>query len=230
MLDYLEDFDAIYARASERKGGANGLKALLGAPASKEALSALGDDRYLAAFTKKIFQSGFVWKVVENKWPGFEETFFGFDIDKVLMMPDDMLERKASDPAIIRNFRKVKTIRDNALMIRELSQKHGGFGHFIADWPSEDIVGLWAELKKRGQRLGGNTGPFALRALGKDTFLLTQDVIGYFSQREIISGSAISKRSLKTIQQAFNRLQQQSDWSLQALSQLLAFSVGDNHR
>ena len=112
-----ESFDALYQRACERKGGEQTLKALLGNPKSDKALRQLTDDRYLAEFSKKIFQSGFVWRVVENKWPAFEELFFSFDIDKVLLMPDEMLERKAADPAIIRNYKKVRTIRDNAPQI-----------------------------------------------------------------------------------------------------------------
>jgi len=67
-----------------------------------------------------------------------------------------------------------------------------------------------------------------LRAMGKDTFLLSQDVEGYFRQHNIISGSAQSKRSLQAIQQCFNTWQQQSGLSLQALSITLANSVGDN--
>ncbi|GIS02352.1 MAG: hypothetical protein CM15mP103_09030 [Gammaproteobacteria bacterium] len=49
-----------------------------------------------------------MWRVVDKKWPQFEEVFWEFDVERLLMMPDDMLERKARDPAIIRNFSKVK--------------------------------------------------------------------------------------------------------------------------
>ena len=81
-----------------------------------------------------------------------------------------------------------------------------------------------ARLKTRG----GNTGPYGLRALGKDTFLLTNDVVGYFTQRNIISGSAQSKRSLNAIQNSFNDLQQQSGRSFAELSMIISKSVGDN--
>mgnify|MGYP000212219957 CR=1 FL=1 len=85
------------------------------------------------------------------------------------MMPEEMLERKAADPKIIRNYNKVKTIKANAQMLFEHKTEHNtSFAQFIADWPSNDIIGLWEYLKKQGQRLGGNTGPYALRLLGKD--------------------------------------------------------------
>ena len=141
-----------------------------------------------------------------------------------------MLEKKATDPSIIRNYTKVRTIRDNAIMIDSVAREHGSFAKFVAHWPHEDIIGLWAYLKKHGARLGGNTGPYGLRTIGKDTFLLSNDVVGYFTKRNIISGSAQSKRSLTAIQASFNELQQQSGRSLQELSMIISKSVGDNYQ
>lgn len=227
-LVQMESFAALYQRACERKGGPKSVEALLSKPLADSQVAALGDDRFLAEFTKKIFQSGFVWKVVRNKWPDFERLFFGFDIDKILLMSDEMFEQRAQDPSIIRNYRKIKTVRDNALMIESVRSEHGSFARFVANWPADDMIELWAYLKQHGARLGGNTGPYALRFLGKDTFLLSRDVSSYFLQRNIISGGVTSKRSLSAIQASFNELQQQSGRSLQELSQLISFSVGDN--
>lgn len=223
-----ETFQQLYQRACERKGGPEKLESMMGSPLSAEELKALGDDRYLAAFTMKVFQSGFVWRVVRDKWPDFEEVFFGFDIEKVLLIHDELLEQKAQDPRIIRNYNKVKTIRDNAIMIDDIRGQHGSFANFVADWPGDNIVGLWDYLKKHGARLGGNTGPYGLRAIGKDTFCLGNDVVGYFQQRDIISGSATSKRSLTAIQECFNNWAAESGRALQQISQIVAFGVGDN--
>jgi 3-methyladenine DNA glycosylase Tag len=228
-LSHLESFQQLYQRACERKGGPKVVELRLTQPLSDKEVSKIGDDRFLAEFTKKVFQSGFVWRVVRNKWPDFERVFFEFNIDKVLLMPDEMLEQKAQDPSIIRNYNKVKTVRENALMIDSVRREHGSFAKFVSEWPSDDIIGLWAYLKRHGARLGGNTGPYALRTLGKDTFLLSEDVKNYFTAREVISGGVTSKRSLLAIQNAFNQLQQQSGRSLQELSQIIAFSVGDNY-
>lgn len=224
----LESYQRLYQRACERKGGPERLEAMLTAPLSAEQLRRIADSRFLAEFSKKVFQSGFVWSVVRNKWPEFERAFFEFDIDKVLLMPDEMLEKKAQDPSIIRNYRKVKTIRENAIMIDTIRREHGSFAQFVAQWPVEDIVDLWAYLKQHGARLGGNTGPYALRAMGKDTFLLSADVTSYLANQQVFHGAPTSKRSLKAIQQAFNQLQQQSARSMQHLSQIISYSVGDN--
>lgn len=234
-----EKFSHLYQRAATRKGGTKALELLLGQKiigkklltdnAAQKSVADLSDDRILSAFTKQIFKSGFVWRVVENKWPDFEESFFNFNIEKILMMPEEMFEKKAADPKIIRNYNKVKTIKANAQMIFEEQQNGGSFSEFIASWPSNDIIGLWAHLKKQGQRLGGNTGPYALRLLGKDTFILSSDVEGYLRAQKIIDGGLQSKKSLTAIQAYFNRLQQESGYSLTQLSRLIAFASGDNY-
>ncbi|MGO2129651.1 MAG: DNA-3-methyladenine glycosylase I [Pseudoalteromonas prydzensis] len=224
----MEKFQDIYQRAAQRKGGAAMLEQLLQAPLTAEQLKRLPDDAWLEEFTRKIFQSGFYWSVINNKWAGFREVFWDFSVDKLLMMPPDMLEQKASDERIVRNFKKVQTIPHNAYMIHDVAAEHGSFSQFIANWPTDDIIGLWAYLKKHGARLGGNTGPYTLRALGKDTFLLSRDVESYLRAHKIIDGGLQTKKSLTAAQAFFNELQQQSGLSLQELSLILAYSVGDN--
>lgn len=225
----MESFEDIYHRAAERKGGEAALKRLISKPKSKASLAKLPDAFLLAEFSRKVFQSGFVWRVVNQKWPDFERVFFDFEPEKLLLMPDEMLERKAQDPSIIRNYRKCLTIRENALMLNDLARRHGSAAKWLAEWPYDDIIGLWAYLKKHGSRLGGNTGPYALRAIGKDTFVLSQDVETFFRAHKLIEGGLTSKKSLATIQQTFNAWRAESGQSLQAISQTLAYSLGKNH-
>ncbi|MBQ4834622.1 DNA-3-methyladenine glycosylase I [Pseudoalteromonas sp. MMG010] len=224
----MENFQDIYLRAIERKGSEAMLKQLLVKPATNKQLKALTDDDWLEEFTRKVFQSGFYWSVINNKWPGFREVFWQFNIEKLLMMPPEMLEQKATDERIIRNFKKVQTIPENTMMIHDVAQQHGSFSKFISEWPSDNIIGLWAYLKKHGARLGGNTGAYALRALGKDTFLLSRDVENYLRAHKIIEGGLQTKKSLTAAQAFFNSLQQQSGLSMQELSLIVAYSVGDN--
>lgn len=226
---FMDGFKTILACAIERKGCEQNVLSLIGEPRSSQELMELSDSDWLEEFTRKIFQSGFYWSVIDAKWHGFREVFWDFDVNKLLLMSPDMLEQRASDERIVRNYKKVMTIPENCMMIYEVAQQHGSFANFIAQWPSDDIVGLWLYLKKHGARLGGNTGPFALRVLGKDTFILSRDVEAYLRAHSIIDGGLHSKKSLTAIQQFFNTLAAQSGWSLQALSQLIALSVGDNH-
>ncbi|SFQ14000.1 DNA-3-methyladenine glycosylase I [Enterovibrio norvegicus DSM 15893] len=224
----LEKFSDIYYRAANRKGTNSDLEQLLAHPLSSQELQSIPDDRWLAMFTMKIFQSGMNWQVVRNKWPGFEEVFWGFDIEKMCLTPPEMWEKKATNPAIIRHLGKVMTIPTNAQMIQRAAREHGSFSNFIAQWPADDITGLWAYLKKHGARLGGNTGPYTLRLLGKDTFILSGDVEGYLRAQKVIEGGRDTRKSINATQAAFNQWQQESGRPLCQISQIIAFSVGDN--
>ncbi|WP_430457655.1 DNA-3-methyladenine glycosylase I [Rheinheimera sp.] len=224
----VEQFSSIYQRAADRKGGTAALEALSGKPLSPAQLKSYSNADWLSAFSKKVFQSGFVWRVVEQKWPGFREVFFDFAPEKILLLSDEMLAEKATDPRIIRNAGKVLSIQANAQMIYELELEYGPFSALVADWPGERIIELWALLKKRGARLGGNTGAYSLRAMGKDTFLLSQDVEAYLRAYQVIDGGLTSQSSLRKIQAQFNDWQQQSGRSLQQISQIVSMSVGDN--
>lgn len=223
-------YDELYQRACERKGGEAEVEALLPSSATKQYLKALGSDRYLAEFTRKVFQSGFVWRIVNNKWANFEEVFWNFDIERLLMMPEDMLERKASDPGIIRNYSKVKTVLQNAVMISDTERRANcSFGEFIANWPEDDVISLWIYLKKHGSRLGGNTGPYALRTLGVDTFLMTVDVENFLRNHNIVDSGTHSLRALKAAQSYFNELREESGRSLSELSRLVSLGIGKNY-
>jgi len=84
------------------------------------------------------------------------------------------------------------------------------------------MTGLWLELKRRGGRLGGATGPRVLRALGKDTFILTPDVQKGLKSAGAELSSATSKAGLATAQAAFNAWHEKSRLPLCAISRVLA--------
>ncbi len=220
-----ESFTDIYQRAIKRFGSEAVLKQQLVVPKKPSELAQISDDRWLAAFTQKIFQSGMNWQVVRNKWPNFEEAFFGFDIEKMLLIHDEMWEAKAKDPAIIRHLGKVMTIRENALMISEIQGKHGSFSEYVANYPVASITDLWAQLKKDGARLGGNTGPYTLRIMGKDTYLMTRDVEGYLRNTEIITTGRDTQAAKNAAQAAFNYWHQESGLPYCQISQCIAFGV-----
>lgn len=224
----MEKFSIIYERAAERKGGASALEALMPEVKSARQLSKVSDADFLSAMSKKIFQSGFVWRVVEQKWPGFEEVLWGFAPEKLSIASDEQIEKMAQDKRIIRNFTKVKAVRDNAYFVKLESKKHDGFGRFIGEWPEEEITQLWLYLKKHGSRLGGNTGPYFLRAAGKDTFLLTRDVVAYLIGQGIVSKQPTSQRDLKLVQEAFNQWRDESNRSLADISRTISMSIGEN--
>ena len=146
----IPDFDSIYQRAASRKGGPSALEALLPSAKTRAQLRRFGDDRYLSAMARAIFRAGFVWKVVDNKWPGFETAFQKFKIHAVAGMDEQDLDELSQDTRIIRNRSKIAAVRDNARFMFEVSAEHGSFGAYLAAWPEDDLIGLWTELHRRG--------------------------------------------------------------------------------
>ncbi len=219
-------FAAIYDRAVTRKGGPAELDALLPQPASRVALLETPDHRYLSAMAKNIFRAGFVWKIVEHKWPDFETAFGTFDIGHTAVMDEEDIDRIAEDPRVIRNRTKLTAVRDNARFIFDVASEHGSFGRYLADWPREDLIGLQAELQRRGSRLGGFTCSLFLRQVGKDSFILTPDVVRALVGAGIVSKAPTSKRDLSATQAAFNAWRAETGRPLCQLSRILACSVG----
>lgn len=220
-----EPFSDIYQRAIHRFGSEQALQSHLITPKTQTELLQISDDRWLSAFSQKIFQSGMNWQVVRNKWPNFETAFFQFDVEKMLLIHDEMWEEKAKDPSIIRHLAKVMTIRENAIMMAEVKANHQSFSRFVAEFPSNNITELWQYLKKHGARLGGNTGAYTLRVMGKDTFILTKDVEGYLRNQQIMTTGRDTQAALKAAQTAFNHWHQESNLPYCQISQCIAYSV-----
>ena len=155
---------------------------------------------------ERVFAAGFVWRVIEQKWPGFEEAFLRFEPKRLLFQPDDFWHDLTSDKRIVRNPQKIKSVRDNAAFVERVSKEHGGFGKFLADWPADDQVGLMAYLGKHGSRLGGNTGQYFLRWLGWDAFVISADMAAALRDAGLdIAESPTSKRDLDKIQAQINQ-------------------------
>ncbi len=222
----MRDFGWFWERAVAHHGDAATVEAALPQAKSGAALRRRGDDRYLSDMALGIFQAGFVWKVVEHKWPGFEAAFEGFEPAVIALWPQEKIEALASDTRVIRNLTKLRAVHHNAALVVELAREHGSFGRFLAAWPDDDPVALWAELARRGSRLGGMTGPVFLRRVGKDTFLLSRDVCRALEQAGVFEGNPHNRKNLALIQQAFLRWQAESKRPLCAISRVLALSMG----
>ncbi len=225
----MKKFKHIHQAAIKRKGGEKALARLLTKPSTEKQLKAVADERYLAQITRCVFNAGFHWRVITAKWSGFEEAFHGFDLGQLLTKSPEEWEAYAEDTRIIRNWQKIETVFHNAAMIDEVAAEHGSFGAFFAQWPVTDQVGLMKFLHKNGARLGGKTAQWFLRFTGKDSFILTGDVIAALIASGVeTNDKATSQRDLKNIQNAFNHWQQETGMPITHLSKILSYSVGDN--
>lgn len=218
-------FNPIYKRALKRKGGEEDFFHYLTPPKSTEELRRVGDDRWLAAMSKCVFAAGFRWSVIDAKWNGFEDAFIGFEPAAVAEFDESMVEALRHDKRIVRNPQKILSTIENAKFLRAVADEHGSFGEFVADWPEDDIIGLWAYLKKHGNRLGGNTGPRTLRSVGKDTFIFTGDVTYGLTELGIMTASATSKKGQQEAQAAFSAWKKETGRPFAELSVILAQSV-----
>lgn len=222
----MRSFDEVLAIAAERKGGVD--RVLAGVMPIRPAaeLAAIPGDRWLAMMARGIFQAGISWAVVEAKWPGIEEAFAGFDVGRLSMMDDDWFEALLADTRVIRSGSKIAAIRDNAAFIRRVDEAEGGFARKVAYWPATDFAGLLDWLSQNGSRLGGNTGAYMLRQMGKEGYLLSKDVVARLVAEEVISGPPTSRKAMAAVQAAFTRWQAESGQSLNAISRVLAQSIG----
>ncbi len=221
----MTDFRTIREAAEARLGGAAALEQRLPMPKSDEELRSLGDDRYLSLVSLRTFQAGLSHSMVAAKWPAFEEVFQGFEPRRVRAMSDEDLERLLGDTRLIRNGRKIMAVRDNAQAVCEIAEAFGGFGAFLAGWSGAHIIELWDDLGRRLSHMGGNSGPRFLRMAGKDTFVLTDDVVRALQHWEDLSGLPKGKAARLRAQEAFNRWVQESGRPLCQISMTLATSV-----
>ncbi|MCB1345486.1 MAG: 3-methyladenine DNA glycosylase, partial [Rhodobacteraceae bacterium] len=120
---------------------------------------------------------------------------------------------------------KLRAILDNAHFIRRVSAESGSFGRRIGDWPAEDYAGLIQWLQSQGARLGGATGPYMLRQMGKDGFVLSQDVTARLVAEGVIDKAPTSKKAWAQVQAAFDTWRAQSGQSLTTISRVLAQSL-----
>lgn len=223
----MQDYKWLNEYCLNRFGSQKALEARLPTAKSPAQLRKISADRYLSTMALRVFRAGLKHSLVDSKWPAFEEVFFGFDPEKIVLMGAERLERLMQDSRIIRHFGKLKSVPRNAQMILDVAMEHGSFGDFIADWPVEDITGLWQYIAKHGNQMGGLSAPRFLRMIGKDTFIPSWDVVAALNAQEIVDKVPSSKRDQAAVQAAFNQWHAESGRPMCQLSAMLAFTV--NH-
>lgn len=222
----MRPFAELYALACRRKGGEAAVRERLPAVLSPEALERRSDAFYLSLMMRRVFRAGLSHSMVDARWPAFEDAFFGFDPEKLVLMPDTMLDQRLQDPRLIRHAAKMQAIRFNAQMVRDISLEHGGFGHWLAAWPDQDIAGLWLVLARRGRQLGGHSAPAFLRMAGRDTWYPTDDVLAALVANGVVERALTSQRDRRAAQAAINTWQAESGLPQAHISRILAMTIG----
>ncbi len=221
----LRSFDDILARAAARKGGVAVVEAQLPTLKTPAELAAIPDDRWLSMMSKCVFQAGFSWSVVDKKWPGTEDAFWGFSPARCRAMSDEEFDALLKDARIIRNGAKVRSVQNNAAFVMDLAAEYGSAGKAFADWPMGDYVGLLDLLKTRGDRLGGGAGMMMLRFMGKDSWVTSSDMVKALTVEGVIDGAPDTKKARRATQAAFDQWAQESGRPFAHISRVLAMSV-----
>ena len=117
------------------------------------------DNGYFEQMTKAIFQAGFSWQVVNNKWPDFRQAFDAFDVDRVAAYGLEDVDRLLSDPGIVRNGRKIEATIANAIQFQAIRREFGSFASYLRSLDHFPYRERQKVLSKRFKNLG-RTGVF----------------------------------------------------------------------
>jgi DNA-3-methyladenine glycosylase I len=104
--------------------------------------------------TKAVFQAGFSWRVVRDKWPNFVRAFDGFDLAAVAGYGQPDIERLVADTGIVRNRRKIEATIHNAQVMWNLVQEYGSVHAYLRSLDGLDYAGRRKALTQRFKNLG----------------------------------------------------------------------------
>lgn len=108
-------------------------------------------------------QAGLNWETILQKREGYRKVFHHFDPSLVVKMSDEELEKILQNPAVIRNRRKIFSVRNNAKVFLEIQKEFGSFDHYL--WGFVDHEPVIHHWKKREEV--PSTSPIS-DALSKD--------------------------------------------------------------
>lgn len=116
------------------------------------------DDRYFEVLSQSVFQAGFRWEVVRQKWPAIRRAFANFGIDAVAGLRLRDVERLMRNSQIVRNRRKIEAVIENARILQEIRREHGSVKRYIRSLPKSYAQRV--RILSRTFRFLGPTGVF----------------------------------------------------------------------
>jgi DNA-3-methyladenine glycosylase I len=126
------------------------------------------DQGYLEELTRAVFQVGFSWRVIRDKWPSFSAAFDGFELAAVAAYAEPDVERLLADKGIVRNRRKIEATVHNARSMWELVQRHGSFYAYLRSLDGLDYPQRRAELCRRFHGVGPTAAFVFLWCVGEE--------------------------------------------------------------
>lgn len=108
------------------------------------------DDRHL--FEMLILegaQAGLSWELILKRREGYRNVFHNFEPSIIDKMSDEALEALTDCPEIIRNRRKIFSVRQNAKVFLEVQREFGSFDSYLWKFVGgKPIVNHWKALSE----------------------------------------------------------------------------------
>jgi len=219
-------YQRIYEAALRRLAGdQQALKAAMPVLVDADELRSRSDAWYLSMMTRRVFRAGMKHSVIDKRWDYFETVFDHFDVRTCAMITPDDIDRYMQDKGLIRHRRKLASIPGNAHMVLAIREEYGSMGEMLAQWPEYRIVDLWIKFKREGKLLGGRSASAFLRMVGKDSFILTDDVCRALVRLEILDREAKSQGDWRRAQMAIAKWAAEGKCSMADVSRLLSLGV-----
>ena len=92
---------------------------------------------------------GLSWAQILHRRAAYRRAFHDFDIDACAAMTDSELEAFMGDAGIVRNRRKIESVRSNAQAVQRIREEFGSFDAYL--WGFVDgvpIDGSWASVEE----------------------------------------------------------------------------------
>ncbi|MGE1062306.1 DNA-3-methyladenine glycosylase I [Megasphaera paucivorans] len=103
------------------------------------------DERYIfEMLSLEGAQAGLSWITILSKRNAYRAAFHDFDIQRCAEMNNDELERIITDYGIVKNRKKVYSVRQNALAVIQIQKEYGSFSSYLWDYTDNHIIkGDW---------------------------------------------------------------------------------------
>jgi DNA-3-methyladenine glycosylase I len=125
------------------------------------------DEEYFNLLARAVFSAGLGPKVVESRWADIGAAFHDFDPTRVQKMDGSDVDRLLSDPAVIRNRRKIEAVVKNAGTFMEQTKKHKSFHAYLGKLgAASDLDSTAEKLAETFTHLGRTSALFFLFSAG----------------------------------------------------------------
>jgi 3-methyladenine DNA glycosylase Tag len=127
------------------------------------------DKGYFENMTRVIFQGGLNWRIIDKKWPNFQEAFNNFSINEVAEFDDSEVERLMKDSGIVRNRAKITATIKNANQFQTIIRTSGSFQRYLDNLDkSNNYEHIVKELAEKFSRLGPASTRIFLYSVGEN--------------------------------------------------------------